>query len=197
VTAERIPRWSWWALAALGVWLLWGLAVGRPLLRAISELAKEHMNAGAEKTKLESRIAAVPQHVKQLQEARTRLDSLLTGFHSRDDCDALLGEIRRDAQSRGLLDVTADPRLGCLLDSPMGPVMTTRLDTITVDVTARGRFIAMGHWLDAIEARDDFRYWVSCDWHADSDKSEVAFKGRAVLVVVQRAEPVRETDAAG
>jgi hypothetical protein len=180
-----------------GVWLLWGLAVGRPLLRMITDMTKERLSTVAETNKLEARIAAVPQHVEHLQEARTRLDSILADFHARNDCDALIGEIRRDAQSRGLSDVTVDPDLECLLENPSGPVVRPRLDTIIVEVTARGRFIAMGQWLDAIEARGDFRYWISCNWDADSEESKVAFTGRAAVVVIRHAEPVGETDVTG
>jgi hypothetical protein len=149
------------------------------------------------KTKLESRIASVPQHVMRLEEARLRLDSVLAGFHSRDNCDALIAELRRDAQSRGLSDVTVDPDLECLLDNPLGLGDPLRLDTILVDFTARGRFTTLGPWLDALENRGDFRYWISCSWKAGGDESVVAFTGRAAVVVVRRTEPIAETDATG
>ena len=56
-------------------------------------------------------------------------------------------------------------------------------DTLVVALTAVGRFLDIGAWLDGVEARPDFRTWQSCRWTAGDDPGGTLFEGHVMLMV--------------
>ena len=194
MNTDRLPRWSWWIAAALIFWMVWGLGLGCPLVRKITELEGQHRETEAELGVLESRMSGVPEIVTRLNRSKCQLDSALHGFATDREIDALLDELRRSGGRSGLSGIQADPELISLLHSPapagVTPHAEVQLDTVIVSLAAEGRFKNIGAWLDEIEGRSDFRFWTTCQWSARDEDGLVGIEAQAGLVMAELPAPV-------
>ncbi len=190
---NTLPRWSLWAIGTVVVWTVWGLFVGRPMMHKTAEYRRDVQKTESERTALDTRMAAVPNLVHRLNEAQSKLDSTLSTFSTDDAIDDLIGQMRLIGGRHGLGDVRVDPELISLLHVPMAASTpgnaNGRLDTVVVNLSARGAFKSLGHWLDDIEQRSDFRYWTMCHWASNADDGIVSLEAQAALVVVNRPDP--------
>ena len=194
MSIDRLPRWSWWIVAALILWIVWGLGIGRPLARKITEFEKQHRKINSELAALESRMSGVPEIVSRLNRSKCQLDLELHGFSTNREIDALLEELHRSGGRNGLTGIHADPELISLLQgqaaNSIGPHSKGQLDTVIVTLAAEGRFKNIGDWLDEIERRNDFRFWTMCQWSARGEDGLAGIDAQAGLVVVKPPSPI-------
>ena len=194
MSVDKLPRWSWWAAAALLFWTAWVLILGRPLMDKVTEQKGHYRDTESELAALEARMSAVPNLVQRLNEARHQLDSALSGFSTSQEIDTLLRGLRSSGGKRGLGDLRVDPELTSLLHPPMTTGMPRRakgkLDTVIINLSATGTFKNIGTWMDDIEARFDFRFWTMCNWSARDEDGLVRVEAQAALVVVNESDPV-------
>jgi len=162
------------------------------MMRKVADLQGRQRKTDTERTALDARMAAVPALVLRLNDAQRRLDSTLSGFVTDDAIDDLIRQLRSDGGRCGLTHVCVDPELMSLLHAPMAvstPGMANgRLDTVIVNLSASGAFMSLGHWLDDIEGRADFRFWTMCQWASNNDDGLVRLEAQAGLVVVNQPD---------
>ncbi len=192
MSIDKLPRWSWWAVSAVLLWIAWGFLVGRPLMHRVSSLKGQCGDIESEMGKLDARIATVPNLVLRLNNAKYRLDSTLSSFTTDGNIDELVRGLRVMGGHRGLGDVRVDPELMSLLHVPMAAsapgIANGRLDTVIVNLSAAGAFKTLGQWLEDVEGRSDFRFWTKCHWSSLNDAGLVGLDAQGALVVVNEPD---------
>jgi len=194
VNLRRLPLWIRWLLPGAALWCVWVAAVHPYFRHRISATDQQHFEADRQLSAVKEHIGEAPTILHRIDSCRQLLDAHLGGFSSRGDVDVLTRQLRTAGERHGLGDLRAEPELMGLLhlvrSAPSTRPSQVRLDTILVNLTARGRFLSLGAWLDEIEHRPDFRTWIACHWHHGDEGEGVEFEGKVILLVAERCEPL-------
>jgi hypothetical protein len=187
MAAKRPARWILWLAVAAGLWLAWGVWFHGRLVKDTRLHVQHRDEAQQTLDAIQASLDAVPRLVARTDSTRAVVAARLAIYASADSLDQLMDRVAVRGRHYGLGSARLEPVLESLLSvraaTQVQAEADVKLDTLLVDATASGDFVRLGHWLDELEERADFQYWVSCHWSEADHDDLVRFAGRLALIV--------------
>jgi hypothetical protein len=101
------------------------------------------------------------------------------------DLERLPRRLIQQAHRHGINEVDVAFDVSSVLAIRTTPATAAQiLDTVLVQLTARGEFRSVGRWLDDLEQCADFLTWRSCHWQPGAPEGVTEVSGRAQFRVI-------------
>jgi hypothetical protein len=179
------PRWIWWTVAALSLWVAWITFAYLPLRQRDEREGALRTEWAAKRLDMLARIETAPTVMMQTEALGRQLDSAASRLPQVQSLRDYLDALADRGRVGGIQSVEVTPELASMMAlTKSSNQRALMLDTLVIELVATGGLQKIGTWLDQIEVEPGFRHWQLGRWDKGEEPGLVKFSGTAAFVVV-------------
>ncbi len=182
---KQHTTWAAWVAAVVILWVAWGWGVYGHIHSRNVRWGAERDGLKVQEAKALGLLAMAPILTGKIDSIKSEFQKVANHFATVGDLQRLPNELADHGYHLGIDQVEVTFDLSSVLEIPAVPTTSKHvLDTLLVQVSARGKFGAIGHWLDDMEQRADFLKWNSCRWQPSEQEGITSFSGMAQFRII-------------